>query len=169
MIYGEKNMKDAVVIGIGDYTVVTDNTPITTIGLGSCIGIVLYDPTTNVSGMSHIMLPEIGVKKDKIGKYADSAIPALLEEMKKVGAKIEKIQAKIAGGASIFDFTDDILKIGDRNAKAVRDILKEFNIRLVNKDIGGKRGRTITFYPENKELFIKMVKKEPNDICEKTI
>ncbi|RLF58844.1 MAG: chemotaxis protein CheD [Thermoplasmata archaeon] len=162
-------MEEKVVIGIGDYAVVKDNTPITTVGLGSCIGIVLYDTTTNVSGMSHIMLPTMGAKQDKIGKYADTAIPALLDDMKKAGAKIEKIKAKLAGGASLFDFANDNLQIGLRNAEAVKVKLKEYHIHVVNKDLGGKRGRTITFYPEDKRLHIKMVKKGPDDSTEKTI
>lgn len=163
------HMDGKVVIGIGDYAVVTDDTPITTVGLGSCVGIVLYDPTTKVSGMSHIMLPEMGNKQDKIGKYADTAIPALIEDMRRAGANIDKLKAKLAGGASLFDFTDDTLQIGERNSQAVKQKLKEFHIYVVNQDLGGNRGRTITFYPNTKELFIKMVKKGPDEPSEKKI
>jgi len=163
------HMDGKVVIGIGDYAVVIDDTPISTVGLGSCVGIVLYDPTTNISGMSHIMLPEMGNKPDKIGKYADTAIPALLKDMERAGARIEKIKAKIAGGASLFDFSDDTLQIGERNARAVKEKLREYHIHIVNQDLGGNRGRTITFFPNTKELFIKMVKKGPDEPSEKKI
>jgi len=162
-------MDDKIIIGIGDYAVVNDNTPITTVGLGSCVGIVLYDPSSHVSGMSHVMLPKMGQKQDKIGKYADTAIPALLEEMKNAGANLSHIQAKLAGGASLFDFQDDNLQIGFRNAQAVKEKLKEYRINIINEDLGGNRGRTITFYPDSKDLRIKMVKKGPNDPVEKTI
>ena len=156
-------MDQKIIIGIGEYSVVKDNTPITTVGLGSCIGIVLFDPFAHISGMSHIMLPEMGKRQDKIGKYADTAIPALIEEMEKNGANKNSIKAKLAGGASLFDFKDDNLQIGRRNAEAVEKILDKLNIQVVNKDLGGDRGRTITFFPESKELLIKMVKKGPDE------
>lgn len=162
-------MDDKVIIGIGDYAVVRDHTPISTVGLGSCVGVVLYDPSTNVSGMSHIMLPQMGQKQDKIGKYADTAIPALIEEMKKAGANVNRMKAKIAGGASLFDFTDDNLQIGLRNAEAVKSKLKEYHIQISNEDLGGNRGRTITFFPESKELLIKMVRKGPEEAVERII
>lgn len=158
----EKNMSENVVIGIGDYAVTTDGSPLSTVGLGSCIGIVLYDSRKKVAGLSHIMLPEMGSKQDRIGKYADTAIPALLDEMKKKGGSPQLCKAKIAGGASLFTFKDDTLQIGKRNAEAVEAILKQYRIRIVGKDVGGDRGRTITFYPDSEELHIRMVKKGDN-------
>jgi len=158
----EKNMSENVVIGIGDYAVTTDGSPLSTVGLGSCIGIVLYDSRKKVAGLSHIMLPEMGSKQDRIGKYADTAIPALLDEMKKKGGSTQLCKAKIAGGASLFTFKDDTLQIGKRNAEAVEAILKQYHIRIVGKDVGGDRGRTITFYPDTEELHIRMVKKGDN-------
>lgn len=152
-------MAENVVIGIGDYAVSKDGSPLSTVGLGSCIGIVIYDSRKKVAGLSHIMLPAMGSKKDRIGKYADTAIPALLEEMKKKGCRLQVCKAKIAGGASLFTFKDDSLQIGKRNAEAVEDILRKHHIRVVGKDVGGDRGRTITFYPDSEELHIRMVKK----------
>ena len=152
-------MPENVVIGIGDYAVSDDGTPLSTVGLGSCIGIVIYDKRRKIAGLSHIMLPTMGPKQDRIGKYADTAIPALLDEMKKKGCNILNCKAKIAGGASLFAFNDDSLQIGKRNAEAVQKILNEYRISIVGKDVGGNRGRTITFYPDNEELHIRMVKK----------
>lgn len=152
-------MAENVVIGIGDYAVSKDGSPLSTVGLGSCIGIVIYDSRKKVAGLSHIMLPAMGSKKDRIGKYADTAIPALLEEMKRKGCRPQVCKAKIAGGASLFTFKDDSLQIGKRNAEAVEDILRKHHIRVVGKDVGGDRGRTITFYPDSEELHIRMVKK----------
>ena len=152
-------MPENVVIGIGDYAVSNDGSPLSTVGLGSCIGIVIYDSRKKVAGLSHIMLPVMGSKKDRIGKYADTAIPALLDEMRKKGSRPQNCKAKIAGGASLFTFKDDSLQIGKRNAEAVEHILREQHIRIVGKDVGGDRGRTITFYPDSEELHIRMVKK----------
>lgn len=152
-------MPENVVIGIGDYAVSDNGSPLSTVGLGSCIGIIIFDSRQKIAGLSHIMLPSMGSKQDRIGKYADTAIPALLNEMKKKGCNPTNCKAKIAGGASLFAFKDDSLQIGKRNAEAVHQILKQYHIRLVGKDIGGNRGRTITFYPESEELHIRMVKK----------
>ena len=156
-------MPENVVIGIGDYAVSDDGTPLTTVGLGSCIGIVIYDSSKKIAGLSHIMLPAIGSKQDRIGKYADTAIPALIDELKHKGCNPIRCKAKIAGGASLFTFKDDTLQIGKRNAEAVQQILKAYRIYLVRKDVGGSRGRTITFYPDNEELHIRMVKKGENE------
>ncbi len=155
-------MPENVVIGIGDYAVTDDGRALSTVGLGSCIGIVIYDSKKKVAGLSHIMLPAMKSKQDRIGKYADTAIPALLGEMREKGCRLQDCKAKIAGGASLFKFKDDSLQIGRRNTEAVEKILKDHKIRIVGKDVGGDRGRTITFYPDTAELHIRMVKKAGN-------
>lgn len=162
-------MDDTIIIGIGEYTVIQGNTKISTVGLGSCIGTVIYDNIQKISGMSHIMLPIMGDKTDRIGKYADSALPTMINEMVKKGAGRLHLKAKIAGGASLFDFKDDHLKIGERNIEAVEQILTEQKVSIVARDVGGDRGRTIVFLPETSELYIKMVKKGPNDAEQKVI
>jgi chemotaxis protein CheD len=162
-------MDNTVVIGIGEYVVVEGDTKISTLGLGSCIGTVIYDDFKKISGMSHIMLPTIAGKQDKIGKYADTAIPALINDILAKGAQRSRLKAKIAGGASLFAFTEDNLKIGDRNKEAVEQILFQEKIPIISQDVGGERGRTITFNPISCELKIKMVKKGPNEPEEKII
>jgi chemotaxis protein CheD len=156
-------MVDTIVIGIGEYAVVQDGTRLTTVGLGSCIGTVIYDSHHHVSGMSHIMLPCIGDKQDRIGKYADAALPAMIDEMGKKGAVKNCLKGKIAGGASLFAFKDDHLQIGQRNTEAVMRVLKEYHVSIVSSDVGGDRGRTITFDPTTFDLHIKMVKKESDE------
>ncbi len=156
-------MDDVVVIGIGEYVVVENPMKISTLGLGSCIGTVIYDEIRKISGMSHIMLPFRINPEDKLGKYADTALPAMINDMVEKGALRPRMKAKLAGGASLFDFKDDHLKIGDRNAEAVEQILAQQNIRIIGKDVGGHRGRTIVFDPTTTELHIKMVKKGPNE------
>jgi chemotaxis protein CheD len=156
-------MDDTVVIGIGEYVVIEGATKISTVGLGSCIGTVIYDEIQKVSGMSHIMLPIRLNPQDKIGKYADTALPAMINDLLDKGALRSRMKAKLAGGASLFDFKDDHLKIGDRNTEAVEQILSQQNIRIFGKDVGGDRGRTIIFDPITTKLHIKMVKKGPNE------
>lgn len=134
-------------IGIGEYRV--GSFPMMTIGLGSCIGLTLYDDTLRIGAMVHIMLPDSAGRKDRPGKYADTAIPLLLKELGEKGSKTRNLIAKMAGGACMFEYFGTNLNIGERNAEKVREILKANNIPLIKQDVGGKVGRSVTFLPAN--------------------
>src|SRR5690554_2578815 len=108
-----------------------------TIGLGSCVGVALYDTYSRIGGMVHIMLPE-NRKGMKPSKFADTGIPFLVDKMVKAGASRNSIIAKIAGGAHMFNNGSDInIQIGKRNIKAVCQVLNDLNIRIAAKDVGG--------------------------------
>jgi chemotaxis protein CheD len=139
--------EQASMIGIGDYRV--GSFPMITIGLGSCIGLTLYDPNLRVGAMAHIMLPESGGRTDRPGKYADTAVPLLVKELITLGCKNRSIVAKIAGGACMFEYFGTGLNIGERNAEKVRILLKERHIQLAAEDVGGKVGRSVTFLPSD--------------------
>lgn len=132
-------------IGIGEYRV--GSFQMMTIGLGSCIGLTLYDDTQKVGAMVHIMLPESAGRQDRPGKYADTAIPLLLKELGALGCRNRSLVAKMAGGACMFEYFGTNLNIGERNAEKVRALLKEHNIPLIKEDVGGKVGRSVTFHP----------------------
>jgi len=132
-------------IGIGEYRV--GSFTMMTIGLGSCIGLTLYDPNLRVGAMVHIMLPESAGRTDRPGKYADTAVPLLVKELNTLGCKNRSIIAKMAGGASMFEYFGTNLNIGERNAEKVRVLLKESHIHLLAEDVGGKVGRSVTFLP----------------------
>jgi chemotaxis protein CheD len=132
-------------IGIGEYRV--GSFPMVTIGLGSCIGLTLYDPNLKLGAMVHIMLPESGGRTDRPGKYADTAVPLLVKELVALGCKNRSIIAKIVGGACMFEYFGTSLNIGERNAGKIRTALKEHHIQLVAEDVGGKVGRSVTFMP----------------------
>ena len=136
-----------IMIGIGEYRV--GSFPMMTIGLGSCIGLTLFDPNLNLGAMVHIMLPESAGRKDRPGKYADTAVPLLVNELNALGCKNRSVIAKIIGGASMFEYFGTNLNIGERNAEKVRVLLKECHIQLAAEDIGGKFGRSVTFLPAN--------------------
>jgi chemotaxis protein CheD len=102
-----------------------------------------------VGAMAHIMLPDSAGRKDRPGKYADTAIPLLIKELTAKGCKNRTLIAKMAGGACMFEYFGTNLNIGERNAERVRTILKEQNIPLKKEDIGGKVGRSVTFFPAN--------------------
>lgn len=134
-------------VGIADLNIVSSPDRIITIGLGSCVGIALYDNVQKKAGLSHIMLPDSTAftNIDNPYKYPDLAIPILLEKMIKSGCNKRNIVAKIAGGASMFDFSDKsmISNIGERNGIAVKKVLNELDITIQAEDLGGKKGRTM--------------------------
>lgn len=148
-------------VGMADLKVIRHPGALTTLGLGSCIGICLYDPTTKIIGMAHIMLPSSkAIRNNKnVSKFADTAILKLMEDMQSEGANLRRLVGKIAGGAQMFKFTsgNDMMKIGLRNAEAVREILKEYRIPVLADDTGGNFGRTIEFYSDSGKLLIKTI------------
>lgn len=148
-------------VGIADLKVAKVPDKLMTIGLGSCVGIALIDKIAGVGGLAHIMLPD-STKFSKVTndvKFADLAIPILINEMKNNGANVRNLKAKIAGGASMFTFSDSKINmdIGDRNSKAVKEVLKNFGISIESEDVGGNKGRTITFDTTSGALLVKTV------------
>ena len=138
-------------IGIGEYRV--GAFPMMTIGLGSCIGLAIYDGTIGAGAMVHIMLPDSAGRTDRPGKYADTAIALLIRELNALGSKNRSLVAKMAGGACMFEYFGANLNIGERNAERVRAVLKEHHVELAAADIGGKVGRSVTFFPGNHGKF----------------
>lgn len=147
-----------IIVGMADSAVAKKPVKLTTLGLGSCVGISLYDKSTAVGGMVHIMLPSIenARSKDNIDKFADTGIPALIDTMVDEGAYKHRVTAKIAGGASMFSFNSKTqLNIGERNVAATKDSLKTLKIPIVAEDTGQNYGRTIVLDTENGELTVK--------------
>lgn len=137
--------KIPIMIGIGEYHVGTE--PMMAIGLGSCIGLTIYDKDRHIGAMVHIMLPDSSGRTDRPGKYADTAIPLLLTKLSDAGCHKASLVAKMAGGACMFEYFGNNLNIGERNAQQVRAVLAENHINLAAEEIGGKAGRTVAFYP----------------------
>jgi len=154
-------MNGMIKVGMADLKVAKHPGSLTTLGLGSCIGICLYDPRTKVIGMAHIMLPSSKTIKNNqnVAKFADTAIIKLIDDMTKQGANKGRLVSKIAGGSQMFKFSsgNDMMKIGLRNAEAVREILKENKIPILADDTGGNFGRTIEFYSDSGNLLIKTI------------
>lgn len=148
-------------VGMADLKVVKHPGALTTLGLGSCIGICLYDPSTKLIGMAHIMLPSSKTIKNNANtaKFADTAIVKLIDDMIQLGANKRKLVSKIAGGSQMFKFTsgNDMMRIGDRNAEAVREMLGTLKIPILADDTGGNFGRTIEFFSETGSLKIKTI------------
>ena len=151
-------------VGMADLNVCSGSDSITTLGLGSCVGVVLWDPTMKVCGMVHVMLPDSKTIRNNanVAKFADSGIDELLKRVLAKGARRQNLVAKIAGGAQMFTVNNktDLIAIGARNVEASIKKLKELRIPLKAQDTGENYGRTVTFYPETGQYHIKRVGKE---------
>ena len=137
---------------------------LTTLGLGSCVAIALYDRKQKIGGLAHIMLPSSkNIKRNENkAKFADTAVEYLIEKMESLGADINNITAKIAGGAQMFAFknkNNDLLRIGERNVAATLKALEEAKIPVITQDTGGNYGRTVELYTEDGTLLIKTIGK----------
>ncbi len=137
---------------------------IRTSGLGSCVGVVLYDEISHTAGMVHVMLPDSCLAKADIinrAKFADTGIQALIHELERRGIRPGRLKAKIAGGAQMFHFKSgsDLMKIGPRNVAAVKEQLQMAHIPILSEDTGGNSGRTIEFDPITFLLHIRTVNK----------
>lgn len=148
-------------VGIADLNLVLNPGVIMTIGLGSCIGIALYDKNLKVAGLAHIMLPDSTQFKSNTNpmKFADSAIPILIKKMLDQGCNKRNLVAKIAGGASMFNFSDKsiISDIGKRNAESVKKVLKEESIPVIAEETGGNKGRTMILQSSDGKVILKVV------------
>jgi len=153
---------------MADYKVGRNPASLISYGLGSCVGIAFFEPIAKVGGLAHIMLPDSKQARlsDNPAKFADTCLPLMLSDILKMGALKSRITAKIAGGAQMFAFanTTDILRVGARNAEAVRLMLKKMEIRLVADDTGGNFGRTVELKLDTGIYRIKTIDKGEREL-----
>ncbi|MDR0853982.1 MAG: chemotaxis protein CheD [Clostridiales Family XIII bacterium] len=163
-------MSENVLVGISDFKTAKKPDVLVTYALGSCVGICLIDSDTGVGGMSHIMLPDSGIKKnagvsDRM-KFADTAIGDLVNDLTRAGARKENLKAKIAGGADMFNFDGEsfISTIGKRNVDAVREQLGNLGIPILSEDVGENYGRTLHFDLATGGVTVNSIGKDSNEI-----
>jgi len=156
-------MSELIKVGMADLQLCVSPNSITTLGLGSCVGIAIRDPATKIGGLAHIMLPDSTQIRNNsnIPKFADTGITELVRQMVAKGAKQSRMVAKIAGGAQMFAFQNksEMVRIGERNVEATKRKLAELKIPILAEDTGDSYGRTVIFYPETGEFVIKAVGK----------
>ena len=157
-------MTSRIKVGISDYKVSGSPDVLMTLGLGSCVGIAIYDPKTRIGGLSHIMLPDstpFSNRDLKPEKFADLAIPLMVSKITNGKFNIGLI-AKIAGGASMFNFSELNMcsNIGERNVLAVKEKLKEMGIPIIASHTGGNIGRTMVVNLDTFEINIMTANKE---------
>lgn len=151
-------------VGMADLNVAHLTGVLKTTGLGSCVGVTLYDARAKVAGMAHVMLPSSDIARDgalNTAKYADTAIPELISMMVGLGAAVNRMEAKLAGGAQMFAFATnhDTMRIGPRNVESCKEMLKKYAIPIKGEDTGANYGRTIEFDCETGVLVIRSVQK----------
>lgn len=156
-------MSEIIKVGMADLKICKSPDGITTLGLGSCVGIALRDPVTHIGGLAHVMLPDsTSIKNNSnIYKFADTGIDELVRLMIQAGASKTRLVAKIAGGAQMFAFQNkvDLVRVGERNVEASKAKLSELHIPILAEDTGNTYGRTVVFYPESGDFLIKAVGK----------
>ncbi|MBP5532962.1 MAG: chemotaxis protein CheD [Lachnospiraceae bacterium] len=155
-------MGELIRVGMADMNICRAPDRITTLGLGSCIGLVLFDVGSATCGLIHIMLPDSSITKANYNpaKFADTGITELVKRLTRSGVRSGSLCAKMAGGARMFSVSgNDVQSIGDKNREAVTDILKKQGIPLISSDCGGTYGRTIEFDPATFRLKIKAIGK----------
>lgn len=156
-------MSEIIKVGMADLKVVKSPDGVTTLGLGSCVGIAIRDPVTKIGGLAHIMLPDSTAIRNNanIPKFADTGIEELVKQVVALGANRSRLVAKIAGGAQMFSFSSksDMIRVGDRNVAASKQKLAELKIPILAEDTGNSYGRTVIFWPETGDFVIRAVGK----------
>jgi len=146
-------------VGMGQIVAVAKPTCLTAI-LGSCVGVALYHPRRHVGALGHVVLPNANGRVAPPGKFADCAIPSMLQQMEALGANRAGTVVKIAGGACMFG-TSGPLQIGDANVEAVLKALGDAGLRVAAQDTGGSKGRRIAFRPDTGELLVEIIGQPP--------
>ena len=157
-------MSEIIKVGMADLKTCVSPNGVTTLGLGSCVGIAIRDPYTKIGGLAHIMLPDSKAIRNSqlnIAKFADTGIEELVRQMERLGARRSSMVAKIAGGATMFTFqgASAVGQVGERNVEATKVKLRELKIPILAEDTGANYGRTVIFFPENGDFHIRAVGK----------
>lgn len=154
-------MSEVIKVGMADLKTCRGDDGVTTLGLGSCVGIAIRDPATGIGGLAHIMLPDSTEIKNNSNrpKFADTGIEDLVNEIVRMGGTRSRLVAKIAGGAQMFAFgsKSDMIRVGERNVQASKKKLNEMRIPIQAEDTGKTYGRTVIFYPKTGEFHIRSV------------
>ncbi len=145
-------------VGIAELRIARAPKVLKAFGLGSCLAITLYDPGSRLGGLVHSLLPQAGRGElpEPPAKYVDVAIGLMVEELVRAGAEAARLQAKIAGGANMFEsaYVTLVDSIGMRNVRSARTALAARHIPLAGEDVGGNRGRTVEFHLASGQLLV---------------
>jgi len=147
-----KYRKESIVVKMARYSIGKNGHPLSTWALGSCLAIILFDPSRKIVALAHAMLPDPIAKVDNPAKYVSTAIYTMMHDLVKLGVKKDKLRAGLVGGAKILKFrwshsSLPLTQIGTRNIQRARRILMDLGIPIRVEDIGGTRSRNLVFFP----------------------
>lgn len=151
-----------IIVRVSDLRVASGDSMLTTVGLGSCVAIALYDDVAKVAGLAHVLLPSPSLARveGRAGKVPHTAVPALLAEMQAQGASVRRITARLAGGASMFATlaTPGTIQMGERNIVATRAVLAQHDIPVTAEAVGGTHGRTVRLHAATGRVEVSSVR-----------
>lgn len=149
-------------VRVADFAVAAAGT-LCTIGLGSCVAVALYDAGARVGGLAHVLLPNETMSRDRSNpaKFSNTAVPLLLREMQALGAAVQRVRAKIVGGASMFStlVANGGMNIGERNVAAVRCALEQAGIPIVGEDTGSDYGRSVFLFLDDGRVEVRSLRR----------
>lgn len=148
------NDRERVKVGVSDAEVSSGDVLLVTSGLGSCLGIALYDPQSGVGGLLHAMLPESADHPGPPEKFVIDGIDEMLEQLERAGASRRTLRAKLAGASSMLDLETESASVGEQNIEAANTALEARNIPIEGRDTGGSNGRSLQFSPADGELIV---------------
>ena len=157
---------EEVLVNIGEIKVLTQEGRLVAVGLGSCVGLILYDALAKVGGMAHVFLPtnRKGGDNPHPGKFADTAVAAMVEQMTALGAQKRRLKAKMAGGSQLFSFGASVMDGGRQNVEALQRELQTAGIPLVASDVLGSRGRKLIFDVGTGQVLVFVIGQEPVEL-----
>lgn len=153
-------MRNDISVGLGEIKITNNPEDVlVAFGLGSCVGVGMFDPTIHLGGLLHAVLPLANGKEPLSGKYADTGIQLLLDMMLKSGAVQSRLIVRMAGGANMLTAPglSNTFDIGTRNVDAARKVLKQLNLRVQGEEIGGQIGRTVRLYTTDGRMTIRVM------------
>ena len=154
------------VVKVAELKAATGDHILATLGLGSCVGVALYDATARVGGLAHILLPSRSLSRQNElpGRFPQSAIPALIGEMSRLGADPRRLTARLIGGASMFASLTPpgSIQMGDRNVVACREVLSAHGIPVIGESVGGAKGRSMWFHTKDGRIEVRSVGSTPS-------
>jgi len=150
-----------VIVRVADWAAERGDGVLVTLGLGSCVAIMLHDAQARAGAMAHVLLPSTSLARDitNKAKFPETAVPLLIERLKGLGADPRRLVAKLAGGASMFGqlVTPGTIQMGERNLLASRSALRIAAIPIIRESVGGERGRSVRFHVKDGRVEIRSV------------
>jgi chemotaxis protein CheD len=149
------------VAGISDCKVSDDpSDKVVTYALGSCVGLVLYDPHRHAGGILHVLLPDSRLRSSARDfnpfMYADTGVRAIIEVLNGLGSPKDRLVAKAAGGANMLQHSK-VLDIGKRNSEAVLEVLRLEKIPVLATSLGGVVGRSMTLKLSDGSVTVRLI------------